>query len=103
MSSSCVARCPYENYSIPCNSEHNKSLEFLLNFLMETDKYEKLLQKQMKQQMDKINKISQQKILLEKKNVQEMMDYYAIQNELIDIVSQKKHNKKQLNLLKNSI
>jgi hypothetical protein len=70
---------------------------------METDKYEKLLQKQMKQQMDKINKISQQKILLEKKNVQEMMDYYAIQNELIDIVSQKKHNKKQLNLLKNSI
>lgn len=98
-----VLRCPYENYDITFNSEHNKSLEFLLNFLMETDKHEKLLLKQLKQQMDKINKISQQKILLEKKNVQEMMDYYAIQNELIDIGSQQKHNKKQLNLLKKSL
>jgi hypothetical protein len=67
---------------------------------METDKYEKLLQKQLKQQMDKINKISKRKIQLETKKTQEMMDYYAIQHELIDIGWQQKHNKTQLHLLK---
>ena len=93
MDTVCDLRYPYENYAIPCNSEHNKKLELLLNLLLETDKKEQILKKQLNQQLEKINNISKRKIQLEKKKTQEMMmDYYAIQHELIYIGWQQKHN-----------